>query len=104
MAKLKDRYSINDMKDLCHRFNQINYDMTHYKTREAANSDSEHALHSTIDYLVRVANMLSMTIQEELEGDVVTSDPMYYIKAKLNVAEQSVKSYHRLKKINLDED
>jgi hypothetical protein len=29
---------------------------------------------------------------------------MYYIKAKLNVAEQSVKSYHRLKKINLDED
>lgn len=101
MARLNDKFTIEQMKDFEKRLNKIHYNVTHWKTRSTA-SETEIELINTIDYLCRVPNMLAGIIEQELEGHIETSDPYGYTDGKLSVAESCIKSYLKVKNLTLD--
>jgi hypothetical protein len=101
MTRLNDKFTIEQMGNLTKRLNEIHYNATHWKTRSTA-SETELELLNTIDYLCRVPNMLASIIEQELEGEVVTSDPHGYTHGKLSVAQACMESYLKVKKITLD--
>jgi hypothetical protein len=101
MAKLSDKFTIEQIKDLEKRLNKIHYNVTHWQTRSTA-TETELQLINTIDHLVRVPNILCHIIEQALEGHIETFDPHGYADGKLGIAESSLIKYLKLKDINLD--
>jgi hypothetical protein len=101
MANLKDKFTIQDMKELDQRLHLIFDQVTHYQTRKNAGV-TELQLLDTIDHLCRVSGMFCDMIEQQLEGHIETSDPYGYINGKLGTAETGVKNFLKVKKIELD--
>jgi hypothetical protein len=101
MANLKDKFTIDDMRALDHRLNQIFFQVSHYQTRSNARL-TELQLLDTIDHLCRMSGMLCDVIEQQLEGHVETLDPHSYIDRKLGTVETGIKNFLEVKKIDLD--
>ncbi|WP_026567256.1 hypothetical protein [Bacillus sp. UNC41MFS5] len=101
MANLKDKFTIEDMKELDYRINQIFYQVTHTNTTTTVGV-TELQLLGVIDHLCRVSGMLSDMIEQQLEGHIETYDPHSYIDRKLSSAELGIKNFLKVKKIDLD--
>jgi hypothetical protein len=97
MANLNDKFSLDDMRDLDQRLNNIFEQVTHYQTRSNAGL-TELQLLNTIDHLCRVSGMLC----DMIEGHIETSDPFSYIDKNLGTVETGVKNFLKVKKIELD--
>lgn len=103
MTRLKDKFTIDDMKEYEKRFNEIHYSITHWKTRNDV-TERELELINTIDYLVRVPNIFCRVIEEDIKGHIETGDPHGYAKGKLGVAEASLRHYLELREIDFNID
>jgi hypothetical protein len=101
MARLNDKFTIEDMKDFQERLNEIQISATSWNTRSNA-SETELELLDAVDHLCRVSNMLCMIIEQELKGHIETAEPHRYTNGKLSVAEASLKNYLKYKNITLD--
>lgn len=101
MANLKDKFTVEDMKELDQRINKIFYQVTHANTTTSAGV-TELQLLGVIDHLCRVSGMLSDMIEQQLEGHIETFDPYSYLNRKLGNAEIGIKNYLKIKKIELD--
>ncbi|PLS04044.1 hypothetical protein [Neobacillus cucumis] len=101
MANLKDKFTVQDTKELNKRLNRIFYDVTHANTRKTVGV-TELQLLGVIDHLCRVSGMLCDMVEQQLEGHIETFDPHSYIEKKLRTAENGISNFLKVKKINLD--
>ncbi|MCM2533301.1 hypothetical protein NDK43_13975 [Neobacillus pocheonensis] len=101
MADLKDKFTVDDIKELDQRLNRIFYQVTHYQTRSNA-GQVEIQLLDVIDRICRVSGMLCDLIEQHLEGNIETNDPYRYIDGKLSIAENGINNFLKVKKIDLD--
>jgi hypothetical protein len=101
LATLKDKFTVQDMKEINERLNQIFHQVTHPDTRTNVGV-TELQLIGVIDYLTRVSGMLCDIIEQQLEGNIETYDPYRYIDKKLWVAENGINNFLKVKKIDLD--
>lgn len=101
MANLKDKFTVEDMKEFNKRFNNIFYQVTHEKTTTTVGV-TELQLLGVIDSLCRVSGMLGDVIEQQLEGQIETSDPYTEIDRKLGNVETGIKNFLKVKKIDLD--
>ncbi|MBT2725126.1 MULTISPECIES: hypothetical protein [unclassified Bacillus (in: firmicutes)] len=101
MANLKDKFTIEDMKEFDARLNRIFHQVTHPNTRTTVGV-TELQLLGVIDYLCRTSGMLCDMIEQQLEGHIETYDPQRYIDRKLWTAENGIKNFLKVKKIDLD--
>jgi hypothetical protein len=101
MTNLKDKFTVQDTKELNERINSIYYQVTHANTRTTVGV-TELQLLGVIDYLCRVSGMLCDVVEQQLEGHIETFDPHRYIDMKLRTAENGISNFLRVKKINLD--
>lgn len=101
MAYLKDKFTVNDIKELDRRLNRIYYHATHGIT--LTNSGvTEIQLLNVIDHLCRTSGMLCDLIEQQLEGNIETVDPYGYIDRKIGSAENGIENFLKVKKIDLD--
>jgi hypothetical protein len=101
MANLNDKFMIDDMRALDQRFNHIFEQVTHYQTRSSAGL-TELQLLDVIDRLCRVSGMLCDMIEQQIEGNIESSDPYSYIDRKLRTAEIGIQNFLKVKKVKLD--
>jgi hypothetical protein len=100
--RLSDKFTIEEIKDLNSRINKVFYNATVWQTRQAT-TEMEQQLIDCIDHLCRVSGMLSDMIEQDLKGDIVTSDPLRYLQGKLSVAEGSLEYYLKRKNVDVSE-
>jgi hypothetical protein len=103
VQRLKDKFTLEEVKDIDKRINKLFYNATHYKTRTNSNEAENELLH-VVDHLCRVSNMLCDMIECEMEGHIECADPHDYIDGKLGLAEAWMNNYVNNKRINLNED
>ncbi|MEY2196749.1 hypothetical protein AB7942_29150 [Neobacillus sp. BF23-41] len=74
MANLKDKFTVEDIKELDRKLNRIYYHATHGIT--ITNSGvTEIQLLNVIDNLCRASGMLCDMLEQQLEGNIETVDP-----------------------------
>jgi hypothetical protein len=103
MTNLKDKFTVEDMKEITRRINHVFYQTTHWKTREKT-SEQELLLLGTIDHLCRVSSMLCGAIEQQLEGHIETHDPKGYIDGKFSIAESRMNTYLSYRRIDLNKE
>jgi hypothetical protein len=101
LANLKDKFTIDDLKNFGQIITNINHQVTHCKTTSNSRL-SELQLIYTIDHLCHISGMLCQVIEQQLEGHIETYDPYRFILEKLASAENGVDSFLKIKKIDLD--
>jgi hypothetical protein len=101
MANLKDKFTVEDIREYNARLNNIFYQVTHGNTT-ANVGITELQLLGVIDHLCRVSGMLCDMIEQQLEGHIETYDPHRYIDSKLGSVETGTKNFLKVKKIELD--
>ncbi|MFP5111854.1 hypothetical protein ACSU64_05680 [Bacillaceae bacterium C204] len=100
MANLKDKFTVEDIKELDRRLNRIYYHATHGIT--ITNSGvTEIQLLNIIDHLCRASGMLCDMIEQQLENNIETVDPYGYIVRKIYSAENGIENYLKVKKIDI---
>ncbi|MGG3467817.1 hypothetical protein ABES02_10080 [Neobacillus pocheonensis] len=100
MANLKDKFTIEDIKELDKRLNSIYYRATHGITLTSSGI-TEIQLLNIIDNLCRASGMLCDVIEQQLEGNIETVDPYGYIIRKIGTAENGIENFLKVKKIDL---
>ncbi|MBM7654173.1 hypothetical protein [Neobacillus cucumis] len=100
MAYLKDKFTIQDTKEINERINRIFNQVTHANTTTTVGV-TELQLLGIIDHLCRVSGMLCDMVEQQLEGHIETFDPHSYIDKKLKNAEIGISNFIKIKKINV---
>ncbi|MGZ4160473.1 MAG: hypothetical protein ACXVHV_11150 [Methanobacterium sp.] len=100
MANLKDKFTVDDISELTSKINHIFYQATHWETTSNAGL-TELQLLNVIDQFCRISCMLCNMIEQQLEGNIDTNDPKGYIKEKLSSADNGIKNFLTVKKIDL---
>lgn len=101
MARLNDKFTIEEMCELNQRLSELFYQVTNRETTKNA-SITELQLLNVVDQLTRISGMLCDVIEMELEGNIETSNPHGYINGKLGIVENGINNYLKVKKIELD--
>ncbi|MEH7419599.1 hypothetical protein V7266_30670, partial [Neobacillus drentensis] len=92
MANLKDKFTVQDTRELNERLNSIFYQVTHANTIKTVGV-TELQLLDVIDHLCRVSGMLCNMVEQQLEGHIETFDPYTYIDRKLGTAEKGITNF-----------
>ena len=101
MASLKDKFTIDDTKELNARINRVLYQVTHENTTTTVGV-SELQLIGVIDHLCKVSSMLCDMLEQQLDGHIETFDPYSFIDRRLRTVENGVSNFIKIKRIDVD--
>ncbi|NRD79580.1 hypothetical protein HPT25_19655 [Bacillus sp. BRMEA1] len=101
MATLKDKFTLEDLKELEKVINHIMNQATHEKTTKFV-TVSELQLLCVIDNLCQVSGLLCDLIEQQMNGHIEIFDPYQYLNHKLESTDNGIKNYLRVKKIEIE--